>query len=51
MAVELNHMIRNGAMSQHTQRHTNRLLGYPDDARLLIMNADDLACAMPPTRR
>jgi hypothetical protein len=34
-------MIRNGAMSQPTQRHTNRLLGYPDDARLLIINADD----------
>ncbi|MCH8284740.1 MAG: ChbG/HpnK family deacetylase, partial [Chloroflexi bacterium] len=28
-------------MSQPTQRHTNRLLGYPDDARLLIINADD----------
>ena len=26
-------------MSQPTQRHTNRLLGYPDDARLLIVNA------------
>jgi chitin disaccharide deacetylase len=24
-------------------RHTNRLLGYPDDARLLIINADDFA--------
>jgi hypothetical protein len=34
-------MIRNGAMSQPTQRHTNQLLGYPDDARLLIINADD----------
>src|SRR3989304_3617821 len=34
-------MIRNGAMSQPTQRHTNRLLGYPADARLLIINADD----------
>ena len=28
-------------MSQPSQRHTNRLLGYPDDARLLIINADD----------
>jgi len=28
-------------MDQFTQRHTNRLLGYPDDARLLIINADD----------
>ena len=28
-------------MNQHTQRHTNRLLGYPDGARLLIINADD----------
>jgi len=28
-------------MSQPAQRHTNRLLGYPDDARLLIINADD----------
>ncbi len=28
-------------MSQPTQRHTNRLLGYPADARLLIINADD----------
>ena len=27
-------------MSQPTQRHTNRLLGYPDHARLLII-ADD----------
>ena len=29
--------------SQHS--HTNRLSGYPDDARLLIINADDLARA------
>ena len=28
-------------MSQPTQRHTNRLLGYPDHDRLLIINADD----------
>ena len=28
-------------MDQFIQRHTNRLLGYPDDARLLIINADD----------
>lgn len=28
-------------MSQMIQRHTNQLLGYPDDARLLIINADD----------
>jgi hypothetical protein len=27
----MEHII-NGAMSQHTQRHTNRLLGYPDAA-------------------
>src|SRR5688500_2919232 len=29
------------AMSQSFQSQTNRLLGYPDDARLLIINADD----------
>ena len=29
-------------MSQPPERQTNRLLGYPDDARLLIINADDL---------
>jgi predicted glycoside hydrolase/deacetylase ChbG (UPF0249 family) len=29
-------------VSQRAQRQTNRLLGYPDDARLLIINADDL---------
>lgn len=28
-------------MSQSTSRETNRLLGYPDDARLLLVNADD----------
>lgn len=28
-------------MSQAAQRQTNRLLGYPDDAHLLIINADD----------
>lgn len=27
-------------MSHITQRHTNQLLDYPDDARLLIINAD-----------
>ncbi|MGI5917825.1 MAG: ChbG/HpnK family deacetylase [Anaerolineae bacterium] len=25
-----------------SKRKTNRLLGYPDDARLLLINADDL---------
>jgi predicted glycoside hydrolase/deacetylase ChbG (UPF0249 family) len=29
-------------MSQARRSETNRLLGYPDDARLLIINADDL---------
>ena len=29
-------------MSQPRKSPTNRLLGYPDDARLLIINADDL---------
>jgi len=29
-------------MSQLHSSETNRLLGYPDDARLLIINADDL---------
>jgi hypothetical protein len=31
------------------QGQTNRLLGYPVDARLLIMNADDfdMACFVP----
>ncbi len=28
-------------MTQPQSRQTNRLLGYPDDARLLIINADD----------
>lgn len=28
-------------MSQASKRITNRLLGYPDDARLLLVNADD----------
>lgn len=28
-------------MSQARKRATNRLLGYPDDARLLLINADD----------
>lgn len=28
-------------MSQHRRSETNRRLGYPDDARLLIINADD----------
>lgn len=28
-------------MTQPGHRQTNRLLGYPDDARLLIINADD----------
>ena len=28
-------------MTQPHPRQTNRLLGYPDDARLLILNADD----------
>ena len=28
-------------MNQSHRRETNRLLGYPDDARLLIINADD----------
>jgi len=28
-------------MSKSTKSQTNRLLGYPDDARLLIINADD----------
>src|SRR6185436_6377252 len=28
-------------MSQIHQSETNKLLGYPDDARLLIINADD----------
>jgi predicted glycoside hydrolase/deacetylase ChbG (UPF0249 family) len=28
-------------MNRITKRQTNRLLGYPDDARLLIINADD----------
>jgi predicted glycoside hydrolase/deacetylase ChbG (UPF0249 family) len=28
-------------MTQLNKRQTNRLLGYPDDARLLILNADD----------
>jgi predicted glycoside hydrolase/deacetylase ChbG (UPF0249 family) len=28
-------------MTQSQSSHTNRLLGYPDDARLLIINADD----------
>jgi len=28
-------------MTQLQSRQTNRLLGYPDDARLLIINADD----------
>jgi hypothetical protein len=29
-------------MSTHNPSHTNRLLGYPADARLLLINADDL---------
>ena len=29
-------------MSQARKRGTNRFLGYPDDARLLLINADDL---------
>ncbi len=29
-------------MRQARPRGTNRLLGYPDDARLLLINADDL---------
>lgn len=29
-------------MSKASNRVTNRLLGYPDDARLLLVNADDL---------
>jgi predicted glycoside hydrolase/deacetylase ChbG (UPF0249 family) len=29
-------------MNQQRKRETNRLLGYPPDARLLIINADDL---------
>ena len=41
------------------ERQTNRLLGYPDDARLLIVNADDFGmyhainrgCAAIHTRR
>jgi hypothetical protein len=42
MAVELNKPHdQERSDGQPTQRHTNRLLGYPDDAR----------CAMPPTRR
>lgn len=28
-------------MNHGTERQTNRLLGYPDDARLLVINADD----------
>jgi hypothetical protein len=28
-------------MTQSQSSQTNRLLGYPDDARLLIINADD----------
>ena len=28
-------------MTSLNERQTNRLLGYPDDARLLIINADD----------
>lgn len=28
-------------MTQLNKGHTNRVLGYPDDARLLIINADD----------
>src|SRR5215204_1256027 len=32
---------RNVAMSRLNKSETNRLLGYPDDARLLIINADD----------
>ena len=28
-------------MKPPAERRTNRLLGYPDDARLLIINADD----------
>src|SRR5260370_7798196 len=30
-----------GKMTQAQSSQTNRLLGYPDDARLLIINADD----------
>src|SRR5436305_6887404 len=30
-----------GTMTQAPRSQTNRLLGYPDDARLLIINADD----------
>src|SRR5436309_10952966 len=30
-----------GTMTQSQSSETNRLLGYPDDARLLIINADD----------
>ena len=33
-------------MSQSHQRLANRLLGYPDDARLLIVNADDLGMCL-----
>jgi predicted glycoside hydrolase/deacetylase ChbG (UPF0249 family) len=29
-------------MTQEPRSQTNRMLGYPDDARLLIINADDL---------
>ncbi len=28
-------------MTSSNERQTNRLLGHPDDARLLIINADD----------
>ena len=30
-------------MTPTPEHRTNRLLGYPDDARLLILNADDWA--------
>src|SRR5437588_12624674 len=32
-------------MAQSQSSQTNRLLGYPDDARLLIINADDFGRA------
>ena len=37
-------------MTTANTEKTNRLLGYPADARLLLVNADDLACVMPSPR-
>src|SRR5262249_40183785 len=36
---------RSGTMIESQRSQTNRLLGYPDDARLLIINADDFGRA------